>query len=82
VRLLRYPLHSALTIAAALAQIGEFSFILGDLGVDLGLLPPAGEQLILAGALVSITLNPLLFALAGRLQPKQTLAGRLRARSR
>jgi len=82
VRLLRYPVHSALTIAVALAQIGEFSFILADLGVDLGLLPPAGEQLILAGALVSITLNPLLFALAGRLQPKQTLAARLRARSR
>ena len=82
VRLLRYPLHSALTIAVALAQIGEFSFILADLGVDLGLLPPAGEQLILAGALVSITLNPLLFALANRLQPKRTLAARLRARSR
>ena len=59
---LRYPLGSALTIGASLAQIGEFSFILAGLGVTLGLLPPAGQSLILAVALISIALNPLLFA--------------------
>jgi CPA2 family monovalent cation:H+ antiporter-2 len=58
----RYPLDSALTVAAALAQIGEFSFILAGLGVSLGLLPPEARDLILAGALLSIALNPFLFA--------------------
>jgi CPA2 family monovalent cation:H+ antiporter-2 len=66
---LRYPLSAALTVSAALAQIGEFSFILAGLGVSLGLLPPEGNSLILAGALLSITLNPLVFNLASRLQP-------------
>jgi CPA2 family monovalent cation:H+ antiporter-2 len=79
---LRYPLHTALTVAAALAQIGEFSFILADLGVELGLVPLEAQQLILAGALVSITLNPMVFALTTRLQPTRNLAARLRARSR
>jgi CPA2 family monovalent cation:H+ antiporter-2 len=60
----RYPVSSALTVAAGLAQIGEFSFILAGLGVGLGLLPPEGRDLILAGALLSITLNPLLFIAA------------------
>lgn len=59
----RYPLNSALTVAASLAQIGEFSFILAGLGVALGVLPESGRDLILAGALISIALNPLLFAL-------------------
>jgi CPA2 family monovalent cation:H+ antiporter-2 len=54
----RYSLHTALTISASLAQIGEFSFILAALGVSLGLLPPMAQGLIVAGALVSITLNP------------------------
>jgi K+:H+ antiporter len=58
----RYPLNTALTVGASLAQIGEFSFILAGLGVSLGLLPPEGQSLILAGALISISLNPLLFA--------------------
>jgi K+:H+ antiporter len=58
----RYPLNTALTVGASLAQIGEFSFILAGLGVGLGLLPPEGQSLILAGALISITLNPLVFA--------------------
>jgi K+:H+ antiporter len=58
----RYPLNTALTVGASLAQIGEFSFILAGLGVSLGLLPPEGQSLILAGALISITLNPLVFA--------------------
>ncbi|WP_374306589.1 YbaL family putative K(+) efflux transporter [Methylocella sp.] len=57
----RYPLNTALTVSASLAQIGEFSFILAGLGVGLGLLPREGQSLILAGALISITLNSLLF---------------------
>ncbi|HZA97424.1 MAG TPA: YbaL family putative K(+) efflux transporter [Gemmatimonadales bacterium] len=57
----RYPLNTALTVGASLAQIGEFSFILAGLGVSLGLLPAEGQSLILAGALISITLNPLVF---------------------
>jgi CPA2 family monovalent cation:H+ antiporter-2 len=58
----RYPLNTALTVGASLAQIGEFSFILASLGLSLGLLPPEGQSLILAGALISIALNPLTFA--------------------
>ena len=57
-----YPVTTALTVSASLAQIGEFSFILAGLGVALGLLPPDGRDLILAAAILSITLNPLLFA--------------------
>jgi CPA2 family monovalent cation:H+ antiporter-2 len=58
----RHPLGTALTISASLAQIGEFSFILAELGVKLNLLPTAGRDLILAGAILSIMLNPLIFA--------------------
>lgn len=58
----RYPLNTALTVSASLAQIGEFSFILAGLGVTLNLLPLEGQNLILAGALISIALNPLVFA--------------------
>jgi len=58
----RYPLNTALTVGASLAQIGEFSFILAGLGVALGLLSTAGQSLILAGALISIALNSLAFA--------------------
>lgn len=57
----RYPLNTALTVSASLAQIGEFSFILAALGVSLGLLPLEAQSLILAGAFISITLNPLVF---------------------
>ncbi|TAJ94288.1 MAG: Kef family K(+) transporter [Gammaproteobacteria bacterium] len=57
----RYPLNTALTVSAGLAQIGEFSFILASLGVTLGILPTEGQHLILAGAIISIALNPLLF---------------------
>ena len=67
VLLARQPLASALRVAAGLAQIGEFSFILADLGMGLGVLPPEGNDLILAGALLSITANPVAFDLAGRL---------------
>lgn len=62
-----YPASTALTVSASLAQVGEFSFILAGLGVALGLLPPQGRDLILAGALISITLNPLMFVGLGRL---------------
>jgi CPA2 family monovalent cation:H+ antiporter-2 len=58
----RHPVRTALTVSASLAQIGEFSFILAGLGASLGLLPPEGRDLILAGALLSIALNPLTFA--------------------
>ncbi len=58
---LRYPLNTALTVSASLAQIGEFSFILAAMGMSLGLLPAEGQSLILAGAILSIALNPLLF---------------------
>lgn len=57
---------TALTVAASLAQIGEFSFILVGLGVDLEILPREGRDLILAGAIISIMLNPLIFGLATR----------------
>ena len=68
VMLMRYPLNTALTVSAGLAQIGEFSFILAALGLSLGVLPPEGHSLILAGALISIALNPLLFAVIGPVQ--------------
>lgn len=58
----RYPLNTALTVGASLAQIGEFSFILAGLGVSLGLLSASGRNLILAGAIISIASNSLVFA--------------------
>jgi CPA2 family monovalent cation:H+ antiporter-2 len=61
VALFGYPVRVALTVGAGLAQIGEFSFIVGTVGLSLGLLPPEGFQLIVAGALLSIALNPVLF---------------------
>jgi CPA2 family monovalent cation:H+ antiporter-2 len=64
----RYPLGTALTVSASLAQIGEFSFILAGLGVSLGLLPVEGQSLVLAGALISIATNPLWFSLIVPLQ--------------
>ena len=57
----RYPLNTALTVSASLAQIGEFSFILATLGQSLGLMSKEGQSLIVAGALISIALNPLVF---------------------
>jgi CPA2 family monovalent cation:H+ antiporter-2 len=60
---------TALIISASLAQIGEFSFILAELGVGLDLLPAEGRDLILAGAIISIVLNPLAFAAVDRLKP-------------
>ena len=67
-RLFGYPASTALLVSVSLAQIGEFSFILAGLGVDLGLLPERGRNLILAGAILSILLNPLLFAELDMLQ--------------
>jgi CPA2 family monovalent cation:H+ antiporter-2 len=66
----RMPIKTALIVAVSLAQVGEFSFILAELGVGLHLLPEAGRNLILAGAIISIILNPLAFWLADRLLAK------------
>jgi len=65
----RHPLGTALTISASLAQIGEFSFILAALGMQLGLLTAQARDLILAGALLSIVANPLIFVALDRLAP-------------
>ncbi len=70
VSVFRYPLLTALTSAAALSQIGEFSFILAGLGVGLNLLPETGRDLVLAGAILSILLNPLLFFMLDRVRPR------------
>jgi CPA2 family monovalent cation:H+ antiporter-2 len=67
VRAFRHSHGTAMTISASLAQIGEFSFILAGLGVSLGLLPERGRDLVLAGAMISIMINPLLFALLDRM---------------
>ena len=84
VLLLRYPLNTAITVGASLAQIGEFSFILASLGVALRLLPKEGQDLILAAALLSIALNAALFAATGPLltwaQAHSALARRLAQR--
>ncbi|MEW6256884.1 MAG: YbaL family putative K(+) efflux transporter [Pseudomonadota bacterium] len=66
VRMFGYERSTALTISASLAQIGEFSFILAALGMDLGLLPKEGRDLILAAAIISILLNPFFFILLDR----------------
>ncbi|GJG96348.1 YbaL family putative K(+) efflux transporter [Cupriavidus pauculus] len=66
VRVFGHSNRVGLTIAVSLAQIGEFSFILASLGVYLNILPERGQALILAGALLSILLNPVLFHLLDR----------------
>jgi CPA2 family monovalent cation:H+ antiporter-2 len=65
---------TALTVSASLAQIGEFSFILATLGMDLGILPEAGRDLIIAGAIISIILNPVVFHLAIHFGEKRAAA--------
>lgn len=70
VRMFGHPSSTAWTISASLAQIGEFSFILAGLGVSLSLLPSQGRDLILAGAIISIFLNPLVFVLVDKLLEK------------
>jgi monovalent cation:H+ antiporter-2, CPA2 family len=72
VRLLRNPTRTALIIAASLAQIGEFSFILAEVGVTLRLLPAEGQSLVVAGALVSIALNSFLLQAVEALQNQRT----------
>lgn len=70
VRLFGHARITALTISASLAQIGEFSFILVNLGVSLALLPERGRELVLAGAIVSILINPLLFVVLDRMSSR------------
>ena len=72
VRAFGHPNSTALTISASLAQIGEFSFILAGLGVSLAILPPEGRDLVLAGALLSIIANPLIFVVLDRWQAAQS----------
>ncbi len=66
VRLCGHSRRTALTISVSLAQIGEFAFILAGLGISLNLLPASGRNLVLAGAILSIMLNPILFSLLER----------------
>jgi CPA2 family monovalent cation:H+ antiporter-2 len=82
VRLLRYPVKTGLSVAFALAQIGEFSFILAGLGRELGILPALAHQALVAASVASITLNPLLFRLVGPLSSRwgEREAGELRPR--
>jgi len=85
VLLFRYPLNTALTVGASLAQIGEFSFILAGLGLSLGLLSAEAQSLVLAGALISIAANPAVFAAVEPLQrwirERSALARRLELRA-
>ncbi|WP_408952707.1 YbaL family putative K(+) efflux transporter [Lysobacter sp. Hz 25] len=74
VRAFGKPNSTAIMISASLAQIGEFSFILATLGVELKILPKEGQDLILAGALLSIIVNPLLFAWLDRKQAREAAA--------
>ncbi|MGA1675313.1 MAG: cation:proton antiporter [Pseudomonadales bacterium] len=81
---LRYPLNSALTVSVALAQIGEFSFILVGLAGNLGLVPAEAMSLVVAGALLSIALNPALFSIVEPIRlwilERSALARRLEVR--
>ncbi len=74
VRAFGHKRETALTVAASLAQIGEFSFILASLGTGLGILPSEGRDLILAGAIISIFVNPFIFSLAAPKKPKKPTA--------
>ena len=71
VRAFGHPNQTALTISCSLAQIGEFAFILAGLGVSLRILPEEGHDLVLAGALISIVANPLVFGLLDRWLARQ-----------
>lgn len=80
VRAFGYKSRTALTISASLAQIGEFSFILAGLGTALNILPTEGRDLILAGAILSIFLNPFIFsAISGRISREQEIEDRAAA---
>ena len=71
VRAFGHPNGTALTISTSLAQIGEFAFIIAGLGLSLGLLPADGHSLVLAGALITIMLNPVLFMALDRWQARE-----------
>jgi len=71
VRAFGHPKGTALIISASLAQIGEFSFILAGLGLTLGILPQQAQDLVLAGAIISILVNPTFFVLLDRFAPKK-----------
>ncbi len=73
-----YPISSGLMVSASLAQVGEFSFILAGLGIAYGLLPTEGRDLILAGALLSITFNPLAFAVSDAIRQRINRQPRLK----
>jgi monovalent cation:H+ antiporter-2, CPA2 family len=70
----RRTLPTALMIAASVAQIGEFSFILAALGISLRLMAPEGLNLIVAGALISIAVNPLIFRLIRTFEQRTPVA--------
>ena len=71
VRAFGHPNSTALTISTSLAQIGEFAFIIAGLGLSLKILPKDGHSLVLAGALISIMLNPILFMALDRWQARE-----------
>jgi monovalent cation:H+ antiporter-2, CPA2 family len=77
--LMHYPMKTALTVAIALAQIGEFSFILATLGRSLGVLSPAATNVLVATSIVSIVLNPLLYRAIGPIERWVAARPRLRA---
>ena len=79
VRAFGHPTSTALTISTSLAQIGEFAFIIAGLGLSLEILPRDGHDLVLAGALISIMLNPLLFVVLDRWQARSDERDRLNA---
>lgn len=66
--LMRYPLRVALSVALILSQIGEFSFILATVGADMGILPANAQNILVAAAIISITLNPLLYRASGKIE--------------
>lgn len=66
--LMRYPLRVAISVALVLAQIGEFSFILATVGANMEILPADAQNILVAAAIISITLNPLLFRAGGKIE--------------
>ncbi len=75
---LGYPVRVALAVAVALAQVGEFSFMLAGLGRGLGVLPEAATNAVVAAAIVSISINPVLYRLVGPLEAWAARRPRLR----
>jgi CPA2 family monovalent cation:H+ antiporter-2 len=78
VALCGYPIRTGLTVAIGLAQIGEFSFILAQVATDNGLLPPEGMNVLVATAMISITINPLIFRSLDRIEAAVERVGWLR----